>query len=301
MQSLKAPAHEIVPADYLQDEIRKVCGSFDLKSFDRRDRVAGGIAPGAVGGFDMIAVALAQCEVARDSHAVRQDPGEHLFLLLQEEGHCRIEQSGQTRSLQPGDLFLVDSVRPSVFTYDGAQSGQISLHLPRAEMRRRFGEVCLGGVAIDRNDPLWLAMRAVIAKMLIAPGAQASLGEAFLGILGAYFQGLQGTGRPASTLLSRALALIERHGADPAFGPRELASRLNVSERMLQRHFEPLGETPVHRLLSRRLELAHARLSQAEAAIASIAYESGFNDLSYFYREFRKKYGMTPGAAQRCH
>jgi AraC-like DNA-binding protein len=74
---------------------------------------------------------------------------------------------------------------------------------------------------------------------------------------------------------------------------------------MLQRHFRPLGETPGHRLLNRRLELAHARLTarreQPSEGVTAVAFDCGFNDLSYFYREFRKKYGATPGAVARCH
>jgi AraC-like DNA-binding protein len=59
-------------------------------------------------------------------------------------------------------------------------------------------------------------------------------------------------------------------------------------------------------LLNRRLELAHARLSarkgeQAAEGVTAVAFDCGFNDLSYFYREFRKKYGTTPGAVARCH
>lgn len=100
--------------------------------------------------------------------------------------------------------------------------------------------------------------------------------------------------------------MIDRFRADPTFGPRELAGRLNVSERMLQRHFRPLGETPGHRLLSRRLDLAHARLSarkreQPAECVTAIALDCGFNDLSYFYRAFRKKYGVAPGAVSRSH
>ena len=35
--------------------------------------------------------------------------------------------------------------------------------------------------------------------------------------------------------------------------------------------------------------------------VTAVAFDCGFNDLSYFYREFRKKYGTTPGAVARCH
>lgn len=308
MQSLMTPGHKPVPVEILEAEIRRVCGSFDLEPMRRTGVVNGDVTTRRVGPFDTAIVALDASEVARDTRAIRRDPGEYFFLLVQDAGQCRVGQGDQVAELSPGDMFLVDSVKPSTFLYRGERSNQVSLHIPREEMMHRFGTVCTGGLAISREDPLWLAMRAVIAKMLLEEGAQAQLGEAFLCLMGAYLHSTRVTGAtaPAETLLSRALAMIDRHRADPAFGPRELAARLNVSERMLQRHFRPLGETPGHRLLNRRLALAHARLSarkgdQPAEGVTAVAFDCGFNDLSYFYREFRKKYGMTPGAVARCH
>ena len=307
MQSLITPGHKPVQVEILEAEIRRVCGSFDLEPMGRSGVVNGDVATRRVGLFDTAIVALDASEVARSPRSIRQDPGEHFFLLVQDAGQCRVEQGDQVAELSVGDMFLVDSVKPSTFLYRGERSNQVSLHLPREEVVHRFGSLCNGGLSISRDDPLWLAMRAVIAKMLAEEGAQAHLGEAFLSLVGAYLHSTRVTGvAPTETLLSRALAMIDRHRADPTFGPRDLASRLNVSERMLQRHFRSLGETPGHRLLSRRLELAHARLSARKGAqpaegITAVAFDCGFNDLSYFYREFRKKYGVTPGAVARCH
>ncbi len=309
MQSLVAPVHTPVPVEVLEAEIRRVCGAFSLEPTLSSGIVAGDVATRRMGLFETAIVGLdASKHVERGVKAIRQDPGEHFFLLIQDAGRCRVEQNGLVADLAPGDMFLVDSVRPSRFFYGGVRSSQVSIHLPRQEMVHRFGDACTGGVSISRSDPLWLAMRAVMTKMLDGPAAQPQLGEAFLCLMGAYFQSARETGtrRAPASLLSRALALIDRYAADPAFGPRELASRLNVSERMLQRHFRALGETPGHRLLNRRLDIAHSRLCARTAdmagdGIAAIAYDAGFNDLSYFYREFRKKYGMTPGAAARCH
>lgn len=305
MQSLMTPGHKAVPVEILEAEIRRVCGSFDLEPMRRTGVVNGDVTTRRIGPFDTAIVALDASEVARNSRSIRQDPGEYFFLLMQDAGQCRVEQGDQVAELSPGDMFLVDSVKPSTFLYRGERSNQVSLHIPREEMLHRFGNACTGGLSISRDDPLWIAMRAVIAKMLLEEGAQAQLGEAFLCLMGAYLHSTRVTGAPTETLLSRALAMIDRHRADPTFGPRELATRLNVSERMLQRHFRPLGETPGHRLLSRRLELAHARLSarkeQPAEGVTAVAFDCGFNDLSYFYREFRKKYGATPGSVARCH
>lgn len=305
MQSLMTPGHKSVPVEILEAEIRRVCGSFDLEPMRRTGVVNGDVTTRRIGPFDTAIVALDASEVARNSRSIKQDPGEYFFLLMQDAGQCRVEQGDQVAELSPGDMFLVDSVKPSTFLYRGERSNQVSLHIPREEMLHRFGNACTGGLSISRDDPLWIAMRAVIAKMLLEEGAQAQLGEAFLCLMGAYLHSARVNGAAAETLLSRALAMIDRHRADPTFGPRELATRLNVSERMLQRHFRPLGETPGHRLLSRRLELAHARLSarkdQPAEGVTAVAFDCGFNDLSYFYREFRKKYGATPGSVARCH
>ena len=280
MQQLVVPTHRPIPVESMRSELRRVCGVFDVEpSRASNGIVCGDVSLRRMGSFDTAVVALDASHVARSGHAIRQDPGEHLFLLLQDEGHCRIEQNGRSTALAPGDMFLVD------------------------EMLHRFGDICTGGIAIDRQDPLWLAMRAVIAKMVATPTASTPLQEAFFGLLGAYFHGLREVGRPRETVLSRALALIDRHAADPDYGASELAFQLNVSERTLQRHFEPLRETPSRRLLKRRLELARGRLAtdgiaRPASGIAAIAFECGFNDLSYFYREFRKQYGETPGRSR---
>lgn len=308
MQRFAECRYRQMPVEVLQHDIRSVCGAFDLEPTRGSGAVAGSVALRHSSYFDTVVVGLQAHAVRRSPRSIRQDPGEHLFLIVQDEGYCRIEQGERPAELAAGDMFLVDSTRPSAFVYDGRPSSQISLHLPRQEMQQRFGHGCTGGVAIDRDDPLWLAMRAVLTKMFDGTEAQPHLREAFLCLMGAYLQvGRSSTGARASeTILSRAIELIDRHRTNPAFGPGELASRLNVSERVLQRTFQALGDTPGHRLLTRRLELAHTRLSAhnpqpVPGGIAGVAYDSGFNDLSYFYREFRKKYGTTPGAIARCH
>lgn len=304
MQALTVPIYKTSPVEVLESEIRKICGAFELEPMQGDGLAAGDVTLRHMDYLDAAVVALDARHVRRSAQSIQQDPGEHLFLLIQDEGHCRVEQGGHSIELAPGDMFLVDSVKPSTFVYGGRRSNQVSLHLPRDEMLHRFGFACTGGVAIDRQDPLWIAMRAVLTKMLTGTDVQGQLREAFLCLMGAYLQMGRSPARRAETILSRALVLIDCLREEPAFGPRELAARLNVSERVLQRHFRQLGETPGHRLLNRRLELAHARLSvrspeHAREGVAGIAYSSGFNDLSYFYREFRKRYGTTPGSVAR--
>lgn len=306
MQSLVTPAQKPVQGEIIEAEIRKVCGAFDLEPMRRSGMVNGNVSARRFGPFDTVLVTLDASRIARNVRCIRQDPGEYMFLLMQDTGRCHVTQGEETATLAPGDMFLVDSVRPSTFLYPSDGSNQISLHIPRSEAVHRFGRAGTGGLAISHEDPLSLAIRAVTVKMLEeGAAAQMQLGDALLSLIGAYIFSARGQGgvNTTETLLSRALAMIDRHRADPAFGPQSLASQLNVSERMLQRHFRPLGETPSHRILNRRLDLAHGRLTAGHArtsdSVTAIAFDCGFNDLSYFYREFRKKYGITPGAAAR--
>jgi AraC family transcriptional regulator, positive regulator of tynA and feaB len=98
------------------------------------------------------------------------------------------------------------------------------------------------------------------------------------------------------------LRAIDLYAGDPEFGPSELAGHLGVSLRKLQREFRRIEDTPRRKLMSTRLARAHEALRRrstevAPRTVSEIAYEHGFNDLSYFYREFRKRYGFAPGDA----
>ncbi|KQU86446.1 AraC family transcriptional regulator [Ensifer sp. Root31] len=302
METLSTPVHRAIAVETLQAEIYKNCGIFHLEPMSRTGMVAGNFSRIRVGHFDTAVVSLDAKYVRRDANSIRKDPGEHLFLIIQDQGSCRIDQGERSVPLEVGDMFLVDSVRPSAFVYNGVRSNQMTLHLPREEMFHRLGKACLNGIDIRRDDALWSAIRAVLIKLASERLPAPQLNEALMNLLGAYFHGIArgDAAKPSETLLSRALALIDRYYLNPAFRPSDLARQLNVPERMLQRHFQPLGETPSRRLLNRRLEFAHARLKalgerKVPDGIAPIAYDAGFNDLSHFYREFRKKYAVTPG------
>lgn len=76
-----------------------------------------------------------------------------------------------------------------------------------------------------------------------------------------------------------------------------VAMRHGVSPRYVQALFESDGNTFSQFLLGERLARAHQMLAdprQRAHSISAIAYASGFSDLSYFKRAFRRRYGATP-------
>lgn len=76
-----------------------------------------------------------------------------------------------------------------------------------------------------------------------------------------------------------------------------LAARHGISPQYVRALFHAEGTTFTDFVRNERLKHAYRRLTDPRFAawsISAIALESGFNDLSYFNRTFRRRYGMTP-------
>ncbi|AWC21662.1 Virulence regulon transcriptional activator VirF [Aminobacter sp. MSH1] len=76
-----------------------------------------------------------------------------------------------------------------------------------------------------------------------------------------------------------------------------VAAEHRLSARYVRKLFEGEGLSFTAFALGQRLMRAHRMLADpiwAGHSIIDIAYEAGFNDLSYFNRAFRKRYGVTP-------
>jgi AraC-like DNA-binding protein len=90
---------------------------------------------------------------------------------------------------------------------------------------------------------------------------------------------------------------IEAHLTHNDLSPGVVARRQGVSDSYIRKLFEGEGTSFSQFVLGRRLVRAQRMLSDrrwADRSIASIAFETGFGDLSYFNRTFRRFYGNTP-------
>ncbi len=75
----------------------------------------------------------------------------------------------------------------------------------------------------------------------------------------------------------------------------QLAKLCYFSEYHFMRFFKKYtGVSCLEYIKNLRLENAAAMLAKGGQSILEISLSCGFSNLSYFYREFRKKYGMTP-------
>ena len=94
--------------------------------------------------------------------------------------------------------------------------------------------------------------------------------------------------------LKLVLDYIEHHYAED-LTIEQLAGICYFSEYYFMRFFKKyVGMSCLSYIKNLRLEKAAEQFEQGESSTLSVSLAVGFHNLSYFHREFKKKYGMTP-------
>ncbi|CAA9315277.1 MAG: DNA-binding response regulator, AraC family [uncultured Cytophagales bacterium] len=95
--------------------------------------------------------------------------------------------------------------------------------------------------------------------------------------------------------LQNAIAVVEKHMADSGFSVEALENEMMLSKMQLYRKLKALtDQSPTEFVRTLRLKRAASLLSQRSGNISEIAYEVGFNNLSYFAKCFKDHYGVPP-------
>jgi AraC-like DNA-binding protein len=306
--------HMLVPSrwavtsfDEWHDNLQSICGHFNPVPQRRECGVYGAARAMGFGGMDFAHVSNNLDRVYRTTDDIKRDDHEHLFLIVQIEGQCGVEQVGRQSVLDAGDCILVDSTKPSVFHFGGCFSNHLSLHLPRQSMYWDAKVSFDVARKIESGDPMAVMLRALIAKIMQTStsgnGSPHLRDLIFTATRQAFVSDGESTLRPGVDCANKRLqmidVLIDRHLTDGVLGAKWLANRVGVSVRTLQDDFQGLGMTCTTVIRDRRLRLAREKLQQIREArsgqtIAEVAYSTGFNDISYFNRSFRQMFDCAP-------
>ena len=92
---------------------------------------------------------------------------------------------------------------------------------------------------------------------------------------------------------------MDRRIGDAGFDLDRLARSIGLSHRYVQRVMERHGTTFSTLLREKRMEFARNRLTSSRCKIDEIVAESGYSELSAFYRAFKRQFGYAPGAVRR--
>jgi AraC-like DNA-binding protein len=95
--------------------------------------------------------------------------------------------------------------------------------------------------------------------------------------------------------LAKAKKAVEENMSDPDFSVDGFAKQVGMSRSHLHRKLTALVDlSPSAFIRSLRLSRAAQRLKQKSGTVSEIAFDVGFNNLSYFSRSFREHYGVLP-------
>ena len=97
-------------------------------------------------------------------------------------------------------------------------------------------------------------------------------------------------------LLAAVSEVIVENLASDSLSPDSIADAVSISRMQLYRKLKELtGMTPTGFIRQLRLERAAHLLKSSNKTVQEIMFACGFSTKTYFYREFSKQYGVTPG------
>ena len=238
-------------------------------------------------------------ETSDDRYCLARNTGERASTFI----HRRREFT-----LRPGSMVLLKLDEP-FFAADGTSRKRFTnVHLPMATLRAMVPDVeSLVGRELEPGGALSLAMD--YSNLLLQhPEAVEEAGMAIakhLLDLAALGLGARGElaaearrGGLRAVRLKAVLTILEQRFAEPDFSAQKLAAAAGLSERYVNELLYDAGASFTIRLNELRLRKAADLLSHRGGRISDIAFECGFNDLSYFNRCFRRRFGLTPTAAR---
>jgi len=95
--------------------------------------------------------------------------------------------------------------------------------------------------------------------------------------------------------LKKALAIVEAHISDENFNVESFAIEMAFSRMQLHRKLKSLtGQSATEFIRTFRLNKAAKLLVEKSGNVSEIAYQVGFNSLSWFTKCFKEQYGMSP-------
>jgi AraC-like DNA-binding protein len=222
---------------------------------------------------------------------------------------AQVIHRGREFTLRPGAMVLLKLDEP-FFSADGASHKRFTnVHLPMATLKAMVAGVDdLVGRELAPGGALSLAMD-YSDLLLRHPGAVDEAGMAIAAHLADLAAlGLGARGDPAlaarrgglrAVRLKAVLMILEKRFTEPDFSAQKLAAAAGLSERYVNELLYEAGASFTMRLNELRLRKAAELLTRAgDGRISDIAFDCGFNDLSYFNRCFRRRFGLTPSAAR---
>jgi AraC-like DNA-binding protein len=219
-------------------------------------------------------------------------------------------QFGRDFALNPGEVTATGNIGAGSVTYPSACT-RLTVTVPQAPLRpllrdksTHFLHVLPSNSAATR---LLVGYLDVLKDVAVPPELEQSVVAHACDLLAVAIGATQDGLEIAKTRGIRAARLqaIKRdviRRLDTDLSVDAIAASHRLTARYVQMLFEDEGTTFTSFVREQRLSRARTMLVSPRfdhKRIGEIAYEVGFNDLSYFVRAFRRQFGVSPGEARR--
>ncbi|MBN8981103.1 MAG: AraC family transcriptional regulator [Rhizobiales bacterium] len=249
-------------------------------------------------------------KVRREKRQIVETSDDRYCLARNAQSHdAWLVHRGREFKLRPGSMAILKL--DETFTgADGTNHKRFTnVHLPMIALKAMVNNIDdMVGVELASGGALSLAMdysELVLDNARVADEAGPLVASHLLDLvalgLGARDDGVETARRSGlrEVRLTQVLIVLNERFAEPDFSAQKLAQATGLSERYVNELLYEAGASFSTRLLELRLRKVVDLLAQADQRkISEIAFACGFNDLSYFNRCFRRRFGLTPTAAR---
>ena len=265
----------------------------------------------ALPGVQIMSTAMSPVRVTRGREFLADGNGDFIFIINQ-SGTATAFARDREVVLREGDALLMSTSEVKIFDRH-SHGGSLSFRVPRS---------AISPLVVDIDDAVMhLIPRQVEVLKLLAgyaaplfnecaittPDFRRTAANHLLDLVALALGATSDTAGLANgrgvlvARLKMAKSYIIENSSQRDISVGAVAAHLGVTPRNLQRLFESEGTTFSEFLLAQRLARAHRMLTEprlTQSAVATIAYDAGFGDLSYFNRSFKRRYGATPRAVR---
>lgn len=216
-----------------------------------------------------------------------------VFLLMNQVGNCGLRQRGRQIGLKPGELTVLCTEEPYLLECE-SEHATLVLFVPGAELGRRLAD----HVAVAHPTAECELLAAFLRRLGRLDGQETGPGnllQTTLDLIELNWPTRPKRFRRTSAMVweKRLESYVAQYLGETDLCAERIARALGISSRYVQMLFARMNTTVSHYILESRLQMAAERLRKEDLPVSDIALEAGFNDLSYFCRCFRKRFGVS--------
>ena len=272
-------------------------------------------------GFSAMHLMPNASHVERTQRDARLDGMDHYYALFSVVGSVKVIQNDQAVELAAGQVLLVDSAKPVIYTADGKDQQQgtsatginwndcrqcFVLQLPRQSLVSHLGFEPQYRPGVGWNTQAGRLLFTLVRDAVDDDGPMSESAAGYMrlaiyDLIGAIFSPPDSMAFFGSEkLFSRVCNVVRDRFEDPNVAPDDVAAEAGISRRYLQKLFAMRNMTYTNFINSVRLDrvahlLQRRALLGATQPISAIAYSCGFGNYANFARQFQKRFGHSPG------